>query len=662
MKKHSLQLTCFLSMLSIARVVPAQDSVRQEPIKVFELGEVQITGRRLKDSTGVLSWKKIQEHNRLDLSNALNLLPGVSLGNIGPRNESVVFIRGFDLKQVPVFIDGVPVYVPYDGYVDFGRFLVSDLSQIRVDKGLSSVLLGPNTMGGAINLVTRKPQEAFEYEGAAGWMSGEGYRAHLNLGSRVGKFFTQGGIGYLDRKTYPLAQSFEAVASKDGGNRENAYRQDLKLNLKVGFSPNGKDEYALGYLRQDGEKGNPPYTGADPSIRVRYWQWPYWDKESWYFLSNTSIGAGKQIKVRLFYDAFQNALYSYDDATYTKQTKAYAFQSFYSDYSFGGNSEFGAAFGKHDVKVAAYFKHDTHRENNLGEPRRTMADNTLSLAAEDLFSLGERWLVAPGLSFNRRVSLQADHFIPSEGRIDEFPSNDNNAFNLQSALYFKPSSQNQFRASIALKTRFATLKDRYSYRLGQGIPNPDLKSESAIHYELAYTGKAAQQKLTIQLNAFYSQLIDAIQQVDQVQGNLFQLQNTGKARFAGLEASLEYRLSNQWQLGANYAYIDQKNQDRPEIRFLNVPRHKIMASGLVQIARFASLLGTAEYNSERFSTSYGTRAEAFTVVSLTSRWVITPALRLQLGANNLLDANYALVEGFPEEGRTFFVTLTFQKP
>lgn len=36
------------------------------------------------------------------------ILPGVIIANVGLRNESVVYVRDFDLRQVPVFIDGVP--------------------------------------------------------------------------------------------------------------------------------------------------------------------------------------------------------------------------------------------------------------------------------------------------------------------------------------------------------------------------------------------------------------------------------------------------------------------------------------------------------------------------------------------------------------------------
>ena len=40
----------------------------------------------------------------------------------GARNEYNLLVRGFNARRVPVFMDGIPVYVPYDGEMDLGRF------------------------------------------------------------------------------------------------------------------------------------------------------------------------------------------------------------------------------------------------------------------------------------------------------------------------------------------------------------------------------------------------------------------------------------------------------------------------------------------------------------------------------------------------------------
>lgn len=180
MRKFLLPLS-FLLHLSLACNAQEMPSLTD---RTFQLGEVRIYGINARDSiSSRLSYQTIEKFNRTDLSSALNILPGVSIANVGPRNESVVYVRGFDLRQVPVYIDGVPVYVPYDGYVDMGRFTTFDLAEVNVSKGFASILYGANSMGGAINLVSRKPVSKFEINGRGGVFSGDGYRWNVNAGS-----------------------------------------------------------------------------------------------------------------------------------------------------------------------------------------------------------------------------------------------------------------------------------------------------------------------------------------------------------------------------------------------------------------------------------------------------------------------------------------------
>lgn len=110
-----------------------------------------------RDSTLRLDVETIRLHDKETVGAALNLSSGVTLSKVGARNEEMIYVRGFDLRQVPIFLDGIPVYVPYDGYADLGRFNTFGIAHIDIAKGFSSLIYGPNTLGGAINLVSRKP-------------------------------------------------------------------------------------------------------------------------------------------------------------------------------------------------------------------------------------------------------------------------------------------------------------------------------------------------------------------------------------------------------------------------------------------------------------------------------------------------------------------------
>ncbi|WP_298408929.1 TonB-dependent receptor plug domain-containing protein, partial [Janthinobacterium sp.] len=93
----------------------------------FVLGTVTVIGQRdqageMEQQVGAqISRAEMRRFNRDNVGDALNLLPGVSLST-NARNEKTVAIRGVDARQVPLYIDGIPVHVPYDGYVDFNRF------------------------------------------------------------------------------------------------------------------------------------------------------------------------------------------------------------------------------------------------------------------------------------------------------------------------------------------------------------------------------------------------------------------------------------------------------------------------------------------------------------------------------------------------------------
>ncbi|RKR10668.1 iron complex outermembrane receptor protein [Flavobacterium sp. 90] len=638
------------------------DSVKTS--NIFMLGEVIVTNHQNKDTLNRVTSKTMESQNKVEVSRALNMLPGVTLTASGPRNESMVSVRGFDLRQVPVYMDGIPVYVPYDGYVDLARFTTFDLATVDVSKGFSSVLYGPNSLGGAINLVSRKPSQKLEYDGSLGMINENGYKGNINIGSNLGKFYVQGGFSYLDRNSFRMSSTFIPTANENGGQRDNSYRTDQKISFKVGWTPNKRNEYAIGYINQQGEKGNPIYAGNDPLnsllLKPRFWQWPDWDKESFYFISNSAFDDKNSFKTRLYFDRFNNTLDSYDDATYSTQTKAYAFESIYNDYTYGGNLEYNTKFiPKNDLKVAFQFKEDVHRENNLGEPVRHFIDNTVLIGLEDIYTVNSKLTVIPGVSYNVRKNIEAEDYNATTKVISDYPTADaSDAYNAQIGVFYKLNQDQKLGATVSQKTRFATIKDRYSYRMGTAIPNPDLKPEKATNYEVNYTASFLD-KITFQTALFYSSLSDAILSVSNVQPGKSQMQNFGKAEYRGIEAQINYAVLENLSFNFNYTYIERKNITNPIIHFTDVPNTKVMGTLEYKPIKILRFIANSEFNSSRFSTSYGTRVPDYTLLNFYGSGKIAKNFSIDAGINNIFDKNYMLVEGYPEEGRNFFITLRF---
>ena len=172
--------------------------------------------------------------NRNTLDEAIKLIPGVTstLDGTARRNERGIFVRGFGRWQVPLAIDGIRIYLPADNRLDFNRFLTQDLAEIEVQKGYVSVLDGPGGMGGAINLVTRKPSEPFEAELRSGFSEGE-QDAYAMAGTLHEKFYVQGSVSFLDRDYWQLADDFVPTAIEDGGERNRSDNRDSRVDLQV---------------------------------------------------------------------------------------------------------------------------------------------------------------------------------------------------------------------------------------------------------------------------------------------------------------------------------------------------------------------------------------------------------------------------------------------
>lgn len=665
-------LCLFLFLVYLPVTVTCQQSGKSEDSaldstltsKIFDLGEITIVANRKSELSTRITARQMESENRWEVSRAANMVAGVSLTAMGPRNESMVTVRGFDLRQVPVYMDGIPVYVPFDGYVDLARFTTFDLAAIDISKGYSSILYGPNSLGGAINLVSRKPTEPFEIEGAVGMINTNGYRGNVNVGGRFGKFYLQGGLSYLHRDAFRMSSRFVPTPTEDGKQRDNAYRTDQKYNLKLGFTPDEKSEYVLGYIHQLGEKGQPVYAGQDTLnplfSKPRYWQWPDWNKETFYFFSRNNIGSNSYVKSRIYYDRFINSIISYDDDTYTTITKPSAFKSWYNDYTYGGNAEFGTTrFKNHQLKFAAHFKRDVHREHDLEQPVLHFVDHTVSFGLEDVYNISDKWVIIPGIGYNTRDNKRAEQYDSSDETIASFPeAGASGALDGQMGLFYYVKEDHKLGAVLSRKTRFATIKDRYSYRLGTAIPNPGLEPETANNFELNYSGRFAR-KVSLETAAFYSRVTDIIMSIDNVQPGKSQMLNAGKAEYSGVEITVGYQILRSLLANVSYTYIERQNLTNPELYFTDVPRSKLIGYIRYQPDGKTEITLSPEYNSSRYSTSYGTKTGGFMLTDILGSRKIGSHVVVEGGVKNVFDKNYSLVEGFPEEGRNFFVTLRF---
>ncbi len=636
--------------------------------KTFTLGTVTVTGK-VPDVAAQLETQttaeKIQLLEKNNVADAVATQPGITTASVGARNETTVYVRGFNRLQVPIFIDGVPAYVPYDGYVDLGRFTTFDVGTISVAKGYSSVLYGPNTLGGAINIVSRQPTRPLEGDITLGAATGDGYESALNIGSKQDKFYFQLGASYITQDHTDMSNDFQPTKAEDGGTRNNSYYTDWKLSGKLAYTPNATDEYALGFVHQEGEKGTPPYAGTDPTQFLRYWQWPKWNKDTVYYVSSTQLGEESYIKPRVYFDKYENALDQYSDGTYTKLLTGSSGPSHYDDYTWGSSLELGTELiPMNTLKGAAHYKLDHHDEQVDGYPHYVDEDETVSLALEDTFHASDKIDLQAGFSYDIRNSLQAEDTNKNGA---SFPAHNFTSFNPEVGIFYKLTDTDTLHFTIAHKSRFPTIKDRYSYGLGKALANPDLKPESAIHYEIGYDGtplKAfdALKALNVHANAFYSSIDDAIQSVSNVayvnKKWVSQNQNIGKAESFGGELGLDYAFSDWLTLGNNVSYVWRRNLSS-NIYLTDVPPWSGFVYADIRPIDKISLIPSMQYSSWRYTYSDGRKVDGFAVPNFKVSYRITKDLTFSVGINNILDKNYELQDGYWQAGRTYFTNLRY---
>jgi iron complex outermembrane receptor protein len=366
----------------------------------------------------------------------------------------------------------------------------------------------------------------------------------------------------------------------------------------------------------------------------------------------------------LYYDKYDNSLFSYDDDTYTTQNKRSAFKSWYNDDTIGGSMEAGIIlWDNHDLKAAFHYKRDRHNEHDEGEPERNFKDEYYSIGIEDTVTLSDRWSLLAGMSYDWQFARDAEDYDSDTGTISDFDTQDATAFNPQVGVFFDFSEFTAVYATIACKSRLPSLKDRYSYRMGYALPNTGLDPEIAVNYEVGF--EMTSQRVDFEGAAFFSDVDDYIQSVtipdpDDPTSTLSQNQNIGRVSIYGAEAQLTFRLTDALVSGLNYTFTKWDNRSNSE-KITDIPEHKVVAYAHYTMWEILRLTVCAEHYAERYCSSDGVReTDSYTIADVKAACKLFMGLNLEAGVDNVFDEDYEIDEGYPERGASYFANLTYR--
>lgn len=115
--------------------------------------------------------------------------------------------------------------------------------------------------------------------------------------------------------------------------------------------------------------------------------------------------------------------------------------------------------------------------------------------------------------------------------------------------------------------------------------NPGIRHESLWSYELSFSERLLDGRLTYVLNAFYIDGKNIILTQPNPNGAGMLNQNSGKIDNAGAEAQVAWRINGGWSVDANYSYLYMK------VPVIAAPEHKLYVGALYRDNRWSVSTG-----------------------------------------------------------------------
>ena len=548
---------CFLAML------PAMPSFAADS-EVFSLGEVIVTGEQqivnLATTVTEVTAEDIKQRGAQTVSEALEQLPGVDVQK-GGKGQNYVSVRGFEQGDLKILIDGVPVYEQYFRSIDLDQLPVDSIAKITVTKGASSVLYGANTMGGVINIITKKAGSKPSATATAAWGDYGTEHYGVSFGAPAGPFNYWLGYTYRHSNGWRLSSDYDedhwaaeysAYTQDDGGVRDDSGYLQHTLNAKLGFEPNDDIKLYLTFDYHDNEKGIPS----------KGWYFDEWNQWQLSLVGEQRINDVLRVKARAYYVDHEDTLLDKDFGS-----KSWWYKSAYDNYSVGGDAQAFMDFGDFSfLKVGFSFVRDNCKQEEMAAPGGAWEDSGEYESDTYTFGVEDEFKVNDWLAFT--VGASYDYYDPREA--DDQPVPDSiDSFNPQAGVVVTLSDSTLLHGSVGKKIRFPHLKELFSKSTGG---NPDLDPQETIAYEVGVT-HAFNDVVNGSVALFYNDIKDLIVkgEVDGYDDDVYY--NVGEANILGIECVLGADITDSFWVGVNYTYLNTEDEETDQ-ELLERPRHR----------------------------------------------------------------------------------------
>ena len=628
MKKERFVLAFFTGCLISAVSLQAQTSKDSTKVaRSYAINEVVVTGTRSETDVRHLPMTvSVVGRPQLEASQQTSVLPvlnsqvpgffstsrgvmgyGVATGASGQM--SLRGIGGPAQAALPttgllVLIDGHPQYMGLMGHPIADAYQTMMAERVEVLRGPASVLYGSNAMGGVINIVTRKMQE-------------DGIRTNINIGA--------GSYGSIQTEaTNRIRKGRFSSTVTASYNRTDGHRADMAFEQYGGYAK-------LGYDFTDnwkvwGDVNVTRFNATNPGSVMK----PYIDNDQRITRGMTSFA------LENYYEKTSGALsffYNWGDHWIND---GYQPGGEPLQYRFNSNDQMLGVSWYQSVQLfqgnrltvgADYFHFGGEAWNQFFDGHRETSANK---------SLNE---VAGYVDF--RQDIAAWLTLDAGARVD-YHSQTGTEFIPQVGLAFHLPENAEIKAMASKGFRNPTIREMYMFP----PQNPDLKPEKLWNYELSFSQRLMDNRLSYGLNVFYINGENLIIRLPNPNGSGMLNQNSGEIENWGAEANVGYQFNPVWSVMANYSWLHMENP------VLASPEHKLYGGVNFRKGRWSASTGI-QYVKGLYTDLDAATKENFVLWDMQGSFKATNYLSFYVRGENLLAQRYEINAGYPMPKATF---------
>ena len=628
MKKERFVLAFFTGCLISAVSLQAQTGKDSTKVaRSYAINEVVVTGTRSETDVRHLPMTvSVVGRPQLEASQQTSVLPvlnsqvpgffstsrgvmgyGVATGASGQmslRGIGGPAQAGLPTTGLLVLIDGHPQYMGLMGHPIADAYQTMMAERVEVLRGPASVLYGSNAMGGVINIVTRKMQE-------------DGIRTNINIGA--------GAYGSIQTEaTNRIRKGRFSSTVTASYNRTDGHRADMAFEQYGGYAK-------LGYDFTDnwkvwGDVNVTRFNATNPGSVMK----PYIDNDQRITRGMTSF------VLENHYEKTSGALsffYNWGDHWIND---GYQPGGEPLQYRFNSNDQMLGVSWYQSIQLfqgnrltvgADYFHFGGEAWNQFFDGHReTSADKSLNE-------------VAGYVDF--RQDIAAWLTLDAGARVD-YHSQTGTEFIPQVGLAFHLPENAEIKAMASKGFRNPTIREMYMFP----PQNPDLKPEKLWNYELSFSQRLMDNRLSYGLNVFYINGENLIIRLPNPNGSGMLNQNSGEIENWGAEANVGYQFNSVWSVMANYSWLHMENP------VLASPEHKLYGGVNFRKGRWSASTGI-QYVKGLYTDLDAATKENFVLWDMQGSFKATNYLSFYVRGENLLAQRYEINAGYPMPKATF---------